>query len=131
MTTDPLITVNQLVAAFDPQCRGVIESDCESVSAWMHCEPSQLRFERAEVPIEVFLPLIHDLLSSYPEFPAEERRTQKILRQLKAGAPVLPVFIEANDEHSFIMEGRHRIVAIHLQGLKMVPVIRVHKRPVA
>lgn len=43
---------------------------------------------------------------------------------LKNGEKPIPIYVEKDDPHNFIMEGRHRIVAFYLMGFKDVEVAR-------
>jgi hypothetical protein len=101
-----------------------IEDDLAHVGEWVHEPTFRLKIE----PMDLFRERAEHLLSTYPEFPRDKARTNKIVRELKAGAPQRPIFCEAeafSDEDSFIMEGRHRIVAFYLTGCETVPVVYV------
>ena len=65
-----------------------------------------------------------EMLGTFDEFPKDERRMNKILKMLKNGEKPMPIYVEKDDPHNFIMEGRHRIVAFYLMGFKDVEVAR-------
>lgn len=102
-----------------------IENDLAHVGEWVHGEPT---FRLKVEPMEMFRERAEYLLSTYSDFPKDKARTNKIVRELEAGAPQRPIFCEAeafSDEDSFIMEGRHRIVAFYRLGYETVPVVYV------
>ena len=92
---------------------------------WLNKAINDIEFFYKEEPIELFNSQIEEMISTYGEFDEELQRTEKILELLKNGEKPKPIFIELRDEHKFIMEGRHRIVAFKWFGLKTVPVIYV------
>lgn len=111
-----------------PCAQKTVEKDIESLAKWLKCDASDLRFKNENASIERFLPLIHDLIATYQQFPKEEERTSRIIRLLKSGGQPLPVFIDEDDGHDFIMEGRHRVVAFYLAGLTTVPISIVRRQ---
>lgn len=104
-----------------------IEQDIQDVSEWMRCSIDALRFRLVYEPATLFLEKVKDAVASYDEFPRDRARTNKIIKLIKNGSLILPVFIEDGDHNMFIMEGRHRIVAFLLSGLHEVPVAYVTK----
>ena len=70
--------------------------------------------------IEVFRKQIDEMTASYTAFPKDRARMKKIMQDIKDGARALPVFVEADDEHMFIIEGRHRVVAFDQLKMKKV-----------
>lgn len=102
--------------------------DLRDVAAWMRCPTNALDLTVAHEPIAPFMSQVREMLASYDLFPHEARRTQRIERGLNTGEPMRPIYIEADDPHRFILEGRHRIVAFHRLGRETVPVCRVRVR---
>ncbi len=102
--------------------------DLTGVAAWLKCSPEDLSLRTEEISIDAFTQHIASCRASYPNFPKEEKRMRKILRQLQKGEPAFPVFVEDGDPHRFILEGRHRIVAFKEYGLTTVPVTFAAKR---
>lgn len=96
------------------------------VAEWFNCQTQDLVFRCSYVELDKFFHEIHGMILSYPEFPDEERRSKKILKLLKRGEPVFPVFIQEHDK-GYICEGRHRVVAFYWHGLKEIPVLFVRK----
>ncbi len=115
------------ISDFPEPVRRTLAADLEDVSQWLNCKPQQLIVRQTSLPLSFFHQTAEDMLGTFDEFPEDEARMQKILAAIRNGEPVLPVFIEDGDEHHFIMEGRHRIVAFYLAGIKAVPVAFVCK----
>jgi hypothetical protein len=127
----PRQTMKQVVREHPQSIRKTLSDDLLAVAKWLKCKPQNLMLRKAEVPAESFRSLVDNLVETYANFPGEKIRTQKILKKIGKGEPLLPVFIEENDPESFIMEGRHRIVAFLLAGASTVPVLYASalKRP--
>ncbi len=47
---------------------------------------------------------------------------------IKQGGKLLPIYVEKNDPHKFVMAGRHRMVAFWLLKINMIPVAYVTKK---
>lgn len=105
--------------------------DLVSVAQWLHAEPDQIEVHIKHEPIDKFLGQIKEMHGTFNEFPKDERRTNKILRLLKQGATPMPMYVEQGDPDLFVMEGRHRMVAFWLAGMKTVPVAYASKKFVA
>lgn len=103
--------------------------DLKGLCAWLKCDPARLEIRKDKMAIEVFQAHIESCLASYPSFPKEAQRTQRILRRLQKGEPAYPVFVKEGDEAMFILEGRHRIVALYQQGVRSVEVGFVSAKP--
>ncbi|WP_404666647.1 hypothetical protein [Roseateles asaccharophilus] len=99
-------------------------SDLSAVAGWLKCDVDDLDLVVSAEPIQQFMTQIQQMMESYPEFPAEARRTDKIERLLRAGKPAWPVYVERGDQSSFVMEGRHRIVALYRMGVETIQVCR-------
>ena len=102
--------------------------DLASVAQWLHAEPDQIEVHIKQEPIDKFLGQIKEMYGTFNEFPKDERRTNKILRLLKQGATPMPMYVEQGDQDLFVMEGRHRMVAFWLAGMKTVPVAYASKK---
>ena len=102
--------------------------DLASVAQWLRAEPDQIEVHIQQEPIDKFLGQIKEMYGTFGEFPKDERRTNKILRLLKQGATPMPMYVEQGDKDLFVMEGRHRMVAFYLSGMKTVPVAYVSKK---
>jgi hypothetical protein len=100
-----------------------IKGDLKDVGEWLKLDPTTARYSLAIEPMSKFEKEARDMLATYDEFPEDDERTHKIVRQLERGAKQLPIFVDTVD--NFIMEGRHRIVAFMLEGLVTVPVVSV------
>ena len=111
--------------------QGVTESiqhnsqDLKDVAEWMRTTPDKLNIVVKQEPIEKFIKQIREMYGTYDEFPEDEERTNRILKLLKRGANPLPMYVEANDPDLFVMEGRHRMVAFWLAGMKNIPIAYV------
>ena len=112
----------EFLAQFPSNLHTTLQADLKNVSEWLRCKPQDLRLRLTNLPAERFYQMAQDMLGTYEEFPQDEARTRKILRAIQSGEPVLPVFIEEGDEHHFIMEGRHRIVAFIQSGIAEISV---------
>ena len=99
--------------------------DVKDVADWMRTDPDKLSIVVKQEPIEKFIKQIREMYGTYDEFPEDEQRTNRILKLLKRGAKLLPIYVEANDPDLFVMEGRHRMVAFWLAGMKTIPVAYV------
>lgn len=102
--------------------------DLASVAQWLRAEPDQIEVHIKHEPIDKFLGQIKEMHGTFGEFPKDERRTNKILRLLKQGATPMPMYVEQGDKDLFVMEGRHRMVAFWLAGMKTVPVAYASKK---
>ena len=100
-------------------------SDKKSVSEWINVPVGEIKIEMVAEPISKFKTQIIEMYNTYDEFPQDAKRTNKIVNLLKQGAPALPVWVEKDDPHLFVMEGRHRMVAFYLLGLTEILVAYV------
>ena len=103
------------------------QQDLDDVADWLNTTPDNLSVEVKQEPIEKFIKQIREMYGTYDEFPEDEERTSRILKLLKRGAKPLPIYVEANDPDLFVMEGRHRMVAFCLAGMKTIPVAYASK----
>ena len=102
--------------------------DLKDVAGWMDTTPDKISIEVKQEPIEKFIKQIREMYGTYDEFPEDEERTNRILKLLKRGSKPLPVYVEAGDPDLFVMEGRHRMVAFWLAGMKSIPVAYASKK---
>lgn len=103
-------------------------ADIKSVSEWMNTSVDNLIIDIKQEPIDKFISSIKEMYSTYEEFPRDAQRTKKIITLLKNGELPLPIYVEKNDPHLFVMEGRHRMVAFWLYGLTTIPVAYYSKK---
>ena len=101
------------------------EHDLRVVASWLKCDVADLSLELREESIDQFMPQVREMLASYDLFPKEAARTDRIERLLRKGAAPRPIYVERDDPHNFILEGRHRIVAFYRLGHKTVRACRV------
>jgi len=99
--------------------------DLADVAHWLNTTPDQLSIQVSKDPINKFLPQIREMYSTFDENPEDSERTDRIFKLLKRGAQPLPIYVEASDPDLFVMEGRHRMVAFWLAGMKTIPVAYV------
>lgn len=104
------------------------DQDLKDVSEWLDTSVDNIKVELKKEPISKFEKQIKEMYSTYDEFPKDEKRTNKILNQLKEGEKALPIYVEKNDKNLFVMEGRHRMVAFWLHEMKEIPVAYVSKK---
>jgi len=106
-------------------------NDLNEVVGWFYdANINDLEFYFDNEPMEMFAPQAIEMESTFDEFPEDAKRANKIATLLKQGKEPLPIFVEYDDPHNFIIEGRHRIVAFMQIGYDSIPVIRVKdKRP--
>lgn len=104
------------------------KADLVSVAEWMGAKPDEITVHIKHEPIDKFIRQIKEMHGTFSEFPKDERRTNKILRLLKQGATPMPMYVEQDDPDLFVMEGRHRMVAFWLAGMKTVPVAYASKK---
>lgn len=102
-----------------------IESDLISVGEWENADPKDLTYRLVIEPIDVIANSAKEMYDNYDEFPEDAKRTNKIIKLLRSGSQQLPVFIKDGDSDNFVMEGRHRMVAFYVMGLKTVPVVYI------
>jgi hypothetical protein len=112
--------IKELTESVDPT-----QQDLKDVAEWMRTTPDKLSVEVRQEPVKKFIKQIREMYGTYDEFPEDEERTSRILKLLKRGAKPLPIYVEANDPDLFVMEGRHRMVAFWLAGMKIIPVAYV------
>lgn len=99
------------------------KEDLKNVSEWFSTGVENvLVVETKNEPIKLFINDIIDCLNSYDEFPEDEERTQKIIKDIRSTGEIYPVYVEEKDANHFIMEGRHRMVAFYLLGYTEIPV---------
>lgn len=106
----------------------VNDQDLKDVGEWLDTSVDNIKVELKREPISKFEKQIKEMYSTYDEFPKDEKRTNKILNQLKRGGEALPIYVEKNDKNLFVMEGRHRMVAFWLHKMKEIPVAYVSKK---
>lgn len=117
-------------SSFEGQSEKVIRADIKDVSEWMGCKEKELLLRPSLLPAEKFRVMVDEMIGTFDEFPEDKERTEVILKKIQSGEPCLPVFIEENDPHLFVMEGRHRMVAFMLAGIESIPVVFVSiKKP--
>ena len=109
----------------------ITQQDLKDVSEWLGTSADNVKVELKKEPISKFEKQIKEMHGTYDEFPKDERRTNKILNQLKRGEEALPIYVEKNDKHLFVMEGRHRMVAFWLNKMKEIPVAYVSKKNIS
>jgi hypothetical protein len=104
----------------------LFEKDLESIALWLNVESvSHVDVNIKKIDIKTFENQIKEMEDSYKEFPLEKKRTQKILEKLNNGEMPQPIYVNKDDPHNFIMEGRHRIVAFKWFGLNEILVAEV------
>ena len=109
----------------------ITQQDLKDVSEWLGTSADNVKIELKKEPISKFEKQIKEMYGTYDEFPKDAKRTNKILNQLKRGEEVLPIYVEKNDKHLFVMEGRHRMVAFWLNKMKEIPVAYVSKKNIS
>lgn len=87
-----------------------------------------MEIEYQKESIENYKKSAQDMYESYDEFPQDKKRTDKIIKLLKKGESPLPIYVEKDDPHYFVMEGRHRMVAFYLLGYEEIMVARVSSK---
>ena len=102
-----------------------IDNDLASVANGLGCRVDALEIELVFESLGRFANTVSTLEATYPQFPQEDMRTDRIVRLLQAGHPLWPVFADAR---GFIVEGRHRVVAAHRLGHASIPVAKVRMR---
>jgi len=106
--------------------KALFEKDLESIALWLNVESvGHIDVKIKKISINTFEKQINEMEDSYKEYPLEKKRTQKILDKLNNGEMPQPIYVEKNDPHNYIMEGRHRIVAFKWFGLNEVIVAEV------
>ena len=106
----------------------IIQKDIKSISEWLNTSLDNLQIDYQIESMENYKNQAIEMLGTFDEFPKDERRMNKILKMLKNGEKPMPIYVEKDDPHNFIMEGRHRIVAFYLMGFKDVEVARCSLR---
>lgn len=101
------------------------EQDLRHVAEWLDVEPHQIQLELTRVPMTLFQDQPERMFDAYSRFPKERQRTEEILKLINAGKPLYPVYVEKDDPSMFVLEGRHRLVAFWMAGMKDIPVARV------
>ena len=109
----------------------ITQQDLKEVGEWLGTSADNVKIELKKEPISKFEKQIKEMYGTYDEFPKDAKRTNKILNQLKRGEEVLPIYVEKNDKHLFVMEGRHRMVAFWLNKMKEIPVAYVSKKNIS
>lgn len=102
--------------------------DLHSVAEWFDTSADNIKVDMKQEPIDKFLKQIKEMYSTYDEFPKDAIRIDDIVKILKRGGHPLPIYVAADDPDLFVMEGRHRMVAFWLVGLKTIPVAYVSKK---
>ncbi len=99
-----------------------IETEIIKTESWFD---DPLTFSLSTEPISAYDGRVHDSMIAYEHHPASKSRMLAIRDDLLSGASPWPIFQYAED--GFLLEGWHRIVAIHLAGFETVEVISVGK----
>ena len=108
--------------------KSVNEEDLKDVAQWLNTEIENVEITYQKESIKLYENAAKEMYDSYDEFPKDKKRTDKIIRLLKKGQSALPIYVEKDDPHNFVMEGRHRMVAFYLLGYEEVMVARVSKK---
>lgn len=103
----------------------IIDKDIISIGEWMGKPTHELYLNHQKMDINVFHQSILEMESTYDEFPNDAKRTKKIISEIKHSNITLPIFIEDDDPHNFVMEGRHRMVAFKNLGFNSINVVKV------
>lgn len=105
----------------------IMAGDLRSMAAWFSCAPEELHLRIETMPLSCFRPQIEAGLQRDRQQPAERRRTQAILRRLKAAERALPLFVDAADAQHVVIAGRHRMLALHQLGRVTATVVLVNR----
>lgn len=107
----------------------LFEKDLRSIALWLNVESIEhIDVKFSKMSLSMFEKQITEMEKTYEDFPKEKARTERIYNKLKKGEAPLPIFIQNGDDHNFIMEGRHRIVAFKWLGLEEVVVAKVQEK---
>lgn len=141
MTYDDLITINKfkfnghywfnvpiIIAESSLSIENPTADDMKAVADWFHTTVDNLEITVVQEPIHKFINQIENMKQSYGTFPKDVKRTKKVISDIKSSNKLYPIYVEKNDPHFFIMEGRHRIVAFMILGIKTIPVAYVSKK---
>ena len=101
------------------------EGDLDAAADWIGKTIDRLRVEVVDEPITIFMKQIKEMYGTYKEYPQDAKRTKTILQKLQAGETEYPIYVQRKDPDKFVMEGRHRMVAFWMAGLKNIPVAYV------
>ena len=103
-------------------------SDLADVADWLDTTPDNLHVELKVEPMSMFAQQAAEMLDSFDEFPDDASRTQKISNLLLQGERKYPVYVEMGDPSHFVMEGRHRLVALYTKGYDTILVAYVTRK---
>lgn len=99
-----------------------LDEDVKLVGRWLKSSRANLRFDKKTEPMSKFTHVIESMEKLLSIFPKDRQKIAKIEAALERGEPAWPIFVDAKD--SFVMEGRHRLVAQSRHGLKKVVTYR-------
>jgi hypothetical protein len=99
--------------------------DQSSVREWMSCE--KIHFTKSIISISLILKQINEMESTYEEFTEDKLRTKIIYEKIMNGESLEPLYIEESDLSYFVMEGRHRMVAMKMAKINDIPVMLCRK----
>jgi hypothetical protein len=100
--------------------------DIKSVAEWVDATEDEVRFNYDAIfPLKNIEKDILEMIDSYEEFPIDYRRTKRIIKEIQKTGWVEPLYIKKDDPNFFVMEGRHRMVAFYMLGMRQVPVLYV------
>ena len=114
---------NKNVYTYNDLAKTVISQDIEQVSQWLKSKNLNFRFDK--LAVKTIKKQIEEMYFSYEEFSEDEERTDKIVEEIENSGKLYPIFIEENDSNYFVMEGRHRMVAMWKMGYRKLPVMFV------
>jgi hypothetical protein len=104
-----------------------IEADLRAVCGWLRVPTQEcLNLILQNEPAARYRTGAREMEATYPEFPEEAARAAKIVALLQRGAPPWPLCVD--DQDGFVMEGRHRVVAMIQLGHDPLPVLRIRRR---
>jgi hypothetical protein len=99
------------------------EEDLKNVSEWLDKDIENINFEFEWEDINKFKKQIEEM-ENVMEYELEDlEKVENILSLLQKEEIPYAIFVNKSD--NFILEGRHRIVAFHLFGMKLVPIYYV------
>lgn len=94
---------------FEQLLKTELKEDVIAVSEWLNS--TNIIFKLKKIDIKKFEKQIEEMYKTYPMYPEDSERTEKILKLFKKGSDIYPVFVEEKDDNLFILEGRHRAVS--------------------
>jgi len=99
------------------------KNDLRDVAFQIGKSIEELNFTFGSLELSFYKLHVLEVYSFYEEYNIDKKKVDKIKEILSQGEPIYPPFIREGTH--YILQGRHRVVALYELGIKAMPVFYV------